>query len=452
MVNSSNTSLNKLNAYKECNYQSKRIQLTSPLLHIGAADSELTPFDYVQTDKQIYFPNQDALLAVLSQQNNLKKLKKYINLVKQYLSQRDDFQQKDNRRKILALLRQTFGERWFEAEYQVANTEGNLIFPIFSHKKTDQEIKDLRPMIRNAFGELYIPGTSIKGAIRTAIVFYILKNEAEYNLPTSVRVSEVEQKLRERLKNNISKKEAKRIANSNSLFMNNLFTNFKLSYEARVFGKPYTANTDFMRAIKITDSQPLVNNKDINLPIVAEVISSSFYPNGDNRIAKESATNFVEMVWNLQTEFTLTIDTEMLSQFQHEQGMQLPRKLWTVEGILEICQEFAQAQWEHEQRYWNLIKDNPNDDKLKFNPIRKFYNKDCSYNLRLGWGSGMTGTTIGLHFQESTRERIRNACATKPTNSSESPKSRRTAIIPTQTSQTKKPLGWVKLTPVEAEC
>ncbi|MBU1614706.1 type III-A CRISPR-associated RAMP protein Csm5, partial [bacterium] len=32
----------------------------------------------------------------------------------------------------------------------------------------------IRPVIRNAYGQPYIPGTSIKGAIRTAIMWNIL--------------------------------------------------------------------------------------------------------------------------------------------------------------------------------------------------------------------------------------------------------------------------------------
>lgn len=63
----------------------------------------------------------------------------------------------------------------------------------------------------------------------------------------------------------------------------------------------------------------------------------------------------------------------------------------------------------------------------------------------------MMGTTIGLHCHEETREHIRNACGIS-TNSSETPKSRRTAIIPTRTSTTKRPLGWVQLTSMEAVC
>lgn len=460
MVNSPNIIQNKLNAYKECNYQSQRIQLTSPLIHIGAAESELNPFDYIQRDirnrekpinRLIYFPNQDALIALLSQEGELDN---YINLTKEYIRERNPSNLTQKRENILKLLEEILGDKWGK----IRASDNTLIFPptSISFKWTDQEIKKLRPLIRNSFGQLYIPGTSIKGAIRTAIAYYLIKHQVD-----TTKLSDIEQRLIQLNPPGIKRKKYKpfldddkliKLTNSQGLSLNNyLFSNFRLTHEYRLGEEINTLNTDFMRAIKVTDSYPLEKTDGVNLSIVSEVISSSFYMNGIERLAKESATKFVEMVWNAQTEFTITIDTEMLSQFQHEQGMQLPRKLWTIEGILEICQEFAQAQWEHERKYWNSITDNPSDQKLNFSRIRKFYKNDSSYNLRLGWGSGMIGTTIGLHFNEETREHIRNACGIS-TNSSETPKSRRTAIVPTQTSITKRALGWVKLTPVEAVC
>ena len=42
-------------------YQSKRIQLTSQILHIGSSVFKLNPFEYVQTAKKVYLPNQEAL-------------------------------------------------------------------------------------------------------------------------------------------------------------------------------------------------------------------------------------------------------------------------------------------------------------------------------------------------------------------------------------------------------
>jgi len=47
--------------------------------------------------------------------------------------------------------------------------------------------------------------------------------------------------------------------------------------------------------------------------------------------------------------------------------------------------------------------------------------------MRLGWGSGMTGTTIGLCFDDELRENIRDICGLKAPGF-EAPKSRRTIL------------------------
>lgn len=473
MSNDSLAALAQLNAYQECNYKCRRVRLTSPLIHIGiGAAGALNLFEYVQENSKIYIPNQTALAEALHNSEKLHKSQEtpqalqrkisskkldsgyfedYKKLSQQYIQviKRKDFNQsrdlKDILEKIKKLYDKALGSKWLD------NQE---IFPEngISQKWVNQPItKDIAPMIRNGFGEIYIPGSSIKGSIRTAIAYYLLKHQA----PT--RVSEIEQKIRELRPKQLSDKktalddeEIIKIPNDKKISMNSyLFSNFRLCFENRRFGEPNTPNTDFMRAIKVSDSAPLLTDFDdeVNLPVVAEVISSSFKENLNQRMAEFRASNYIEMIWNVQTEFTICIDTKMLDRFQHEQSMELPPQLKTVEGIVEICHEFAQAQWEYEQKYWNSITDNT-QPKLDFSSIRDFYSSPSNHNLRLGWGSGMIGTTVGLHFQEQTRATIRNACCPKPTSSSEAPKSRRTAVIPDRDNLIKKPLGWVNLTPL----
>ena len=55
-------------------YESKRIQLTSKILHIGSSVSKLNPFEYIHTPKKVYFPNQESLAKSL-----LKKGGSFLN-------------------------------------------------------------------------------------------------------------------------------------------------------------------------------------------------------------------------------------------------------------------------------------------------------------------------------------------------------------------------------------
>lgn len=112
-------------------YETRRIQLTSPLLHIGSAVSRLNPFEYVQTDQRVYLPNQDVLARSLKQQGRLND---YIDRV----NWRED---------ITPLLESTFGEDWQQAK----SDRDEPIFPrsMSSLKWVEGKVTDLRPMIRN---------------------------------------------------------------------------------------------------------------------------------------------------------------------------------------------------------------------------------------------------------------------------------------------------------------
>jgi CRISPR-associated protein Csm5 len=409
-------------------YQSKKIQLTSPILHIGSSVSRLNPFEYVQTDRKVYLPNQEALAKGLLAQGG-----RFFNDYIQAIEDRDD---------ISRLLKQAFGAEWWKA----TDTNECPIFPkeAISQKLTSERITDLRPMIRNGMGQLFIPGSSIKGAIRTAIAYHLLKHGDRYQIPSTKRVSAIEKTLKQKL-GQLNQYQQKFL--DDELFMNNLFSEFSLTYQERNFtGKG--PNTDFLRALKVTDSEPLLESKittkkgqeiPVNIPVVVEVIISSRF---SDYLAKYKASIYVEMVRNVQTEFTITLDTEMLSWFKHKQGMKLPFS--NLDELLQICQEFTQEQWDYEHDYWQEIKNNPraSGKNLDFNYIRELYESEkCPYSLRLGWGSGMNGTTIGLCLDDELREDIRDTCGLKAPGF-EAPKSRRTVMNPN--NEIKFVPGWVK--------
>ncbi len=293
--------------------------------------------------------------------------------------------------------------------------------------------------------QLYIPGSSIKGAIRTAIAYYLLKHGDRYNVPKNQKVSEIEKKLRSKL-GELGNKHKQKSADDD-LFMETLFSEYTLTYQGKIYNGS-SQNTDFLRVLSVSDCEPLIERKltnkkgqsiPINLPIVAEVIVSSRFP---DYLAKYRASLYVEMIRNVQTTFTLTLDTEMLSWFQHKQGMKLPFQ--NLAELLKICQEFSQEQWDYEHNYWNDIKNNSRaaGRNLDFNYIREVYKpEECPFSMRLGWGSGMTGTTVGLLFDDELRADIRDTCGLKAPQF-EAPKSRRTVVNPN--GEIKFVPGWVK--------
>lgn len=150
---------------------------------------------------------------------------------------------------------------------------------------------------------------------------------------------------------------------------------------------------------------------------------------------------------DVDTQFTISIDSAMLSWFHHRQGMQLPFR--TIDDILSICHEFTQDQWDEEHDYWQEVNNHPNAKdnngqslSLDFETIREFYEpENCTYSLKLGWASGMTGTTINLLLQSDLRAKIRDTCGlTAP--DFEAPKSRR--VVANLNREIKFVPGWVK--------
>ena len=318
--------------------ETKQIRLTSRLLHIGSAVSQLDPFEYVKAGRFVYLARPDALARSLKSRGFLND---YIHRVQ-------------NRESITSLLENAFGDQWWTA----TDTEGEALFP--SHLRSlnwAEKITRLRPMIRDGFGHHYLPGSSIKGAIRTAIAYHLLKHSNQYGVPKEQKPSSIEQQLRKSMG---TLKRKARFADD-PLFMDELFTNYDLYYQKRLVKSRQGPNTDIMRALQVSDSQPLIeqhvqpeNRRPFfrNLSLVSEVVISSRFP---DYLAKYRDSIYAEMVLNVRTQFTLSLDREMLSWFRHKQGMKLPFQ--SVDDILKICQEFAQDQWDFEHDYWAEIKE-----------------------------------------------------------------------------------------------
>ena len=415
----------------------KKFQLYSQMFHIGSEVSKLNPFEYVAIDNRVYLPDCDALAQALREEG---KLQEYINRI-------------EDRQEITSLLKNTFGDRWYDIE----TDDGKPIFPNYRSSKrlTEQKITELRPMIRNGMGKLYVPGSSIKGAIRTAIAYYLLKHSERFNVPHQNQISTIEDKLRQSLGE--LKQKAKFV--DDRLFMDELFANYGLTYQDRnvlVQDRP-NPNTDIMRAIHVTDTKPIEKfsklNKQgqtviYNQPLVAEVLVTSHFNDGK---AKYRASLYAEMVSNLQVPFEITLDLEMLSWFRHRNKMILPFQ--SIDDIIRICKEFAQEQWDFEHDYWQGIKDNINARdangqiiNLTYNHIRNLHEKEtCPYALRIGWGSGMIGTTVGTLLDDKLRAQIRDTCGIKAPDF-EAPKSRRTVANAKREIQFV--LGWAKFMPV----
>jgi len=425
--------------YKTKNCETKTILLTAPIIHIGSQFSKLNPFEYVQDSGNVYLPDSNALSRALH-----KKGGTFLN---------DYIARIEKNESIETLLRNAFGNDWSK----MTTPEGQEVFPHSCSKWTQNNarVTDLRPMIRNGLGDLYIPGSSIKGAMRTAIAYYLLKHSDQYNVPQTHKVSAIEDQLREKMRDQHNlKRQAKFL--DDGLFMDEIFSKFSLRYQDHDLYsncRVSNPNKDFLRALKISDSRPLkiknlkLKNEKIvkaNEPVVTEVIISSHYQDGKAKNRGNSTNPIcVEMVTNVHTEFTISLDKEVLSWFHHQNGMELPFN--SIDELLTICAEFAQEQWQREAQYWEGIENHRDGGKnLDFDLIWENYygKKTCPYTLRMGWGSGLMGTTVDCLFQDEIVSQLRDICGIRAPGF-EAPKSRRTMV--NHEGDIRFAPGWVKL-------
>lgn len=194
-------------------------------LHIGGAESSVLPMSFVVHEGWIYVVNEEKLAELLAQRRLLD------TFVNQSTTKARDFRL----------------HSFLEGHHLMDHA---VLARISAYKciKKGGIPREFRPFIRNGFAQPFIPGSAVKGAWRTAILYCLLKR-----VPSQARKAILEDPVNNALakvQNNPKAKKGVRI---------HLFE----SQEARLlrfFQLGNTKNdihTDFLRILKVHDSQPL---------------------------------------------------------------------------------------------------------------------------------------------------------------------------------------------------
>ena len=143
-----------------------------------------------------------------------------------------------------------------------------------------------------------------------------------------------------------------------------------------------------------------------------------------------------------ETTIEVSIDHEILDSFKRG-GVTPPFS--DLKSLIKFCQDFAQAQWKAEQRFHAT---HTSGAGLNLGAIKTFYadtDNKTRATLRVGWGTGMLGTTVSLLLDEDTRVRLRNevVSADGGNRPQPAPKSRRFVL---ENNQPAYPLGWIEFT------
>lgn len=270
--------------------------------------------------------------------------------------------------------------------------------------------------IRNGKDQIIIPGSSVKGALRTAVAYHVLKRKKEAESKWfKEEVTNIERKLLSFLKIKDKKKRQK----------------FRESFAEEMIKKIFgpEPNTDLFRALKVFDGLP------DRVPEIETV--KLLCIDGKGKAYWGSRQRDVQIPCECLPQGTkikllLTLDQKVLKEIAD--SIHVPLPFTTLDELLQIAEEFATLQWSYEKTLWDTV-----NTGIDVEFLRKFYTKNNGVDLRLGWGTGILGTTVDLLFDEKLRQDIRDMTTPRPGDPA--PKSHRVII---RNDIPKLPLGWIK--------
>jgi CRISPR-associated protein Csm5 len=411
--------------------QTKRLFLNvlAPI-HIGTREGVLRPMDYIIHDKHVYIVDENKLGEYLLERGLLPRLLDTLEHGPLNLA------------KFLKEAGASPGE--------LAPRLARLAIP-----GGDSTMQEFRPLIRDGQGLVYLPGTAIKGVIRTAILYKLM------------RQASLVERVKKRIEDDApcqgkgKEKRQKTVYYSDALLQKQVLQNFTLP--PKDIGRDPT--TDILRCLTVRDAYPVDPKKIYTGIIPIDFLSKrgngSFYfsakKGGAGRLrlwleAILMGTFVLELIWN----------NELFGQFQKHNAKPLP--VQSLEDVLAAVQEMNQDVMRHEISHYTIAKKTPASGSLKdalkddihdqANPathaclaLKEFYESKKQQYFRLGFGSGMISTTVNLHLPPEFRQKIRDNCGSGPRPGDPAPKSRRIWL---QESKGKAyPLGWLQLLPRE---
>lgn len=355
------------------------LEALSPI-HIGSGDA-IPPIEYVIEDK-FYRVNMEALLK--DDAFNVDRFIEHCKGEKPYLG---DFEP-------------TLGKRY--ARYQLD------ISPI-ARKSLEETFADIRALIKTASGT-YIPGSSIKGAILSALYWHTLKRKAENNFNIKNIIISCLTKNWQKLKSlqrgeegNIIVSNKKGLINAEKTIENLVFESIIKEDEKKHYVKQSKNKIKFATWLQITDTN-IIPNENLYIGL-CRVFGSRRNIRIIHELLKPKSKLF----------FTLKKEKARFEELE----------------ILEICDDF----------YSKILKKDMEWFKKREREIPFDYGKILNeeYKLRLGYGSSSLATSLLILAEELgvEAEYLKQWRITKYRE----PATRRIVIEKDQAY----PLGWIKV-------
>ncbi|MGJ7028504.1 Conserved protein {ECO:0000313/EMBL:AAB85567,1} [Methanothermobacter wolfeii] len=265
--------------------------------------------------------------------------------------------------------------------------------------KTDaSEVKEVSEHIKT-LDELYIPGSSIKGSIRTALLYEHLSGDELKGI--SEAVSQALESKRKRNWKTLRKKQEEIKDIIDSFFASDRRETAKKDGRetAKKDGRE-TAKKSIMRFLEVTDTTTFKS------PAIYPVKVLKVSDNSYKRFRYENFLIYMEFLPKTKRKLEFEMNFTYNGRYDRI-GLGNKRRLVTPETIKESLYTFSRDYIEHERKFAS---------RYGVDFLEKIYRKLGKQNspdaplMRIGHGSGFLATTIGLRFKEDdpmTYESIR---------------------------------------------
>ena len=368
-----------------------RLTTVTPL-HIGGRESALNPLEFVVKDKRCYIVSEDKLAQALQEKDKLNDFSSWFA--------------KTGSPVLHCFLR----------DQKLLNEEFLQWISNYSSASPDGIGRELRPCIRDAFQRPFLPGTSIKGAIRTAFLFALLGALEE---PPNAHTLEelVTERLSVYRRGNWSQEDFKKNFATTLELEKDIFQRFVLRDDQQEFDP----HTDLFRCLRVSDSTTLKANG-------AQIGTIKVFSDG----RPKRFSLYAECLPPGSTcEFDISVDKWILEEFRkRNKQTQLYSGLKKfLENPLVPWKFMGGCLRQADCKFFSKHLPNVNVSRPP---------KDIPL-VRLGWGSGLLGTTVDMLLPTKVQD-IRNTLFVDKGNTP-APKTRRLV----KQGNTYLPLGWAKV-------
>ncbi|MBW1716237.1 MAG: type III-A CRISPR-associated RAMP protein Csm5 [Deltaproteobacteria bacterium] len=266
--------------------------------------------------------------------------------------------------------------------------------------------QNIHEMVKTGLGNPYIPGSSIKGAIRTVILWHLFKEE---------RKEERDSILKKILNSNVRKERADD------------------QLDQHLFGDD--PNHDFLRALQIGDVEFRLSDLGLIESKVLSLSSRRGFGWKGFKIYCETLVPGSLSRGIIRTDQFLTRNTVSLKELKLS-GI----KKSLLESLPEKCNQFAQHFITEEIEFFESCSMNQMVNFYR-NLLNKMPEGNDSFLLHLGWGSGWRGMT-GNYFDDDMLKQFRKKFYMGKGVFPLFPKTRKIAF---EDGSPKYAFGWIKL-------